>query len=86
MAGALPIYRGASTIHKFMPANDSFIDANSLSAAELGKLIVQLSQDERAYNKYFEFKQRPMSKDFESIALMSYIHPNVLCRLCNYVA
>lgn len=85
IAGALTVYRGASTIHRFMPSNDSFIDANAMSPKELGALINKIAKDEVLYNSYFQFKSRPMSSEFEHMALMSYIHPNVLCRLCNYV-
>ena len=68
-----------------MPDNCSFINANDLSAKELAVKLSQLSLDEKEYNKFFAFKEKPLSESFKSIALMSYSHPNVLCRLCDYV-
>eukprot|EP01036_Dinobryon_divergens_P022220 gene22220-30461_t len=85
-AGTVPVYKGASTIHKFMPANDSYIDANSLSPRQLATKLTELSQSEIEYAKFFAFKDRPLSESFKDIALMSYTHPNVLCRLCDYVS
>lgn len=41
---------------------------------------------EKEYNTYFAFQQRPLADSFKQIALMSYTHPNVLCRLCDYAA
>jgi hypothetical protein len=45
---------------------------------------LQVVKDEAQYSKYLSFKQRPLSKEFQDMALMSYVHPNVLCRLCEY--
>lgn len=84
IAGALPVYRGAPEIAAFMPANDSFIDANNLTPRELANKLENLKANEAEYNKYFDFKKRPMSSHFQEIALMSYTHPNVLCRMCEY--
>jgi hypothetical protein len=67
-----------------MPANDSFIDANSMSTIELADLLKQLSENDKKYNEFFNFKKRPLSDEFQEIALMSYTHPNVLCRICDY--
>lgn len=68
-----------------MPANDSFIDANALSPRQLATKLTELSKDEKEYAKFFAFKDRPLSQSFKDVALMSYTHPNVLCRLCDYV-
>ena len=67
-----------------MPSNDSFIDANLLSAHELAKLLTSLSNNEKEYNKFMRFKKDPIPKHFENIALMSYTHPNAACRICAY--
>lgn len=83
-AGTLPIYRGAPGIHRFMPGNDSFIDANQLNPRELANVIKKLLNSEEEYNKYFAFKQRPIVKHFEDIIEMSYVHPNAVKRLCDY--
>ena len=83
IAGTLPVYRGANSIAKFMPSNDSFINANNLTPQQLADKLNRLSSNEEEYNKYFAFKKQPLSKEFEDMALMSYVHPNVLCRLCD---
>jgi hypothetical protein len=82
-SGAVPVYRGASSIASFMPSNSSFIDGNNLTPVELATKMKQLAQDEVEYNKFFSFKQQPLSQGFMDISLMSYNHPNVLCRLCD---
>ena len=84
IAGSVSVYRGASSIHRFMPSNSSFIDANNMKAAELGALLNRLASNEQEYNKFFEFKKYPLASHFEEMAQMSYVHPNVLCRVCDY--
>ena len=83
-AGAIPVYRGARDVGRFMPSNDSYIDANDMSPKQLADLLKRLSSNEEEYDRYFAFKNKPLPKSFEDIALMSYTHPNILCRLCNY--
>jgi hypothetical protein len=83
-SGAVPVYRGDANVGRFMPSNDSFIDANKLSPKELADKLNGLAGDEKAYNKYFEFKEKALPQHFEEVALMSYTHPNVLCRMCHY--
>lgn len=68
-----------------MPANDSFIDANALNPRQLADLLLQLGTDQARYEAYLAFKQRPLSRGFKDMALKSYTHPNVLCRLCDRV-
>jgi len=84
IAGTLPVYKGAPSIHKFMPHNTSYIDANALNPKQLADKLTFLASNEEEYNKYFAYKSQPLSKDFENMALMSYVHPNVVCRLCDY--
>lgn len=83
-AGTVPVFRGTKTIYNFMPSNDSFINANDMTPKELASLLTSLSSNEEEYNKYMRFKNDPIPKRFEEIALMSYTHPNVACRICAY--
>ena len=83
-AGAVPVYRGAKQISQFMPGNDSFINANDMSPAQLAELLLRLKDDEDAYGHYMTFKNRPLPASFNEVALRSYTHPNVLCRLCAF--
>eukprot|EP01032_Pedospumella_encystans_P015845 gene15845-18102_t len=84
IAGTLPVYKGAPSIHKFMPHNNSYIDANAMDPKQLADKLTFLASNQEEYNKYFAFKSQALSKDFEDMALMSYVHPNVVCRLCDY--
>jgi Glycosyltransferase family 10 (fucosyltransferase) C-term len=42
-AGTVPVYRGTSSIRKFMPADDAFIDANDMTAPALAALLHRLA-------------------------------------------
>lgn len=65
-----------------MPSNNSFINANEKSPKELADMLKSLDQNQDEYNKYFEFKKYPLKEEFIRITKMSYMHPNVLCRMC----
>lgn len=82
-SGSLPVYRGTNTIGHFVPDNSSFIDANGMSPKALAALMKSIGSNEEQYNKFFEYKKRPLTPEFENVALRSYTHPNVLCRLCD---
>ena len=84
LAGTVPVYRGAASIHKFMPGKDSFIDANSLSPKELADLLQSYISNEQKYQSFFAFKQRPISQEFIEMTQRSYVHPNVVRRICDY--
>jgi hypothetical protein len=86
IAGTLPVYRGAESIAKFMPSRDSFINANQMTPKQIADLLTALSTDEKAYNKYFEYRSQPLSEKFYEITQRSYCHPEVLCRLCDYAS
>jgi hypothetical protein len=87
-AGAVPVYRGAKEISNFMPADDSFINANGMSAGQLATLLKLLAAEENKdkYDKFFAFKKRPLPQRFYELASNSYCHPNILCRLCEFAA
>jgi hypothetical protein len=67
-----------------MPANSSYINANDLSPKDLAQLLLSVGREENSYNAYLAFKKEPLSQAFQDMALMSYTHPNVLCRLCEH--
>jgi hypothetical protein len=69
-----------------MPSRDSFINANQMTAKQIADLLLSLSTDEKAYNKYFQYRTKPLSSEFFEITQRSYCHPMVLCRLCDYSA
>lgn len=85
-SGAVPVYRGSSSIHKFMPHNTSFINASNMTPRELADVLLKYAKNEDLYNGFFQYKKMnngQLPKHFEDIALMSYAHPNVVCRLCD---
>lgn len=84
LAGTVPVYRGTSAIHRFLPGNSSIIDANNLSPKDLADQLKRIGNDESEYKRFLKFKETGVRKEFEEVALRSYIHPNVLCRLCGY--
>lgn len=83
LAGSVPVYRGARSIHRFMPGNDSFIDANNLSARQLADLLQMYISNEQKYESFLAFKTRPIPSSFVSMTEMSYVHPNVVRRICD---
>jgi len=85
LAGAVPVYRGAAGISNFMPGDDSFINANGMTARQLADKLLATSANEALYNSYFAYKARKIPGSFDRLALNSFTHPNVLCRLCEYV-
>lgn len=84
LAGSISVYRGAKQIQRFMPSNDSFIDANQLSPKQLADKLLAIGKDEKLFNSYFDFKQKPLAQSFRAIGEMSYTHPNVVRRICDY--
>lgn len=85
LAGAVPVYRGAAGISSFMPGDDSFINANGMTAKALADKLLATSGDPASYAAYFAYKKRPVPDNFNRLALNSFTHPNVLCRLCEYI-
>ena len=84
IAGSVPVYRGTNTIHNFMPCNSSFINANGMTPKQLATLLNTLAKDERKYSAFLDFKAHPLPARFVEMAWQSYVHPNVLCRICDY--
>ena len=79
-------FPSSSTSSSAVLQGDCYINANDLSPLQVANLIkyYSLPEHENKYNQFFEFKKRPLDINFEKVALMSYTHPNVLCRLCEY--
>lgn len=82
MAGSIPIYRGAPGINAFMPSPTSFVNANILTPRQLADEIIRINASRNEYNTYFQFKQSPLPEEFYRISNMSYVHPNVVKRIC----
>jgi len=83
LAGTIPIYRGAPGINAFMPSSKSFINANNFTARQLADEILRINGSETIYEEYMQFKQQPLPDSFYQISNMSYVHPNVVRRICD---
>ena len=80
------MYRGASSIDKFMPSDSSpavikmsDFDDDMKSLAEYLK---KLASDEDAYNEYFVWKGGKETDRFQSILDMTAYKFTSLCRIC----
>eukprot|EP01039_Chlorochromonas_danica_P009570 gene9570-10577_t len=85
VAGTIPVYRGSPSINKFMPSDESFINANSLTPLQLATLLKEIAGNQDRYMQYMEFKKHSLPQSFLSITNMSYVHPNVAIRICEKV-
>lgn len=66
-----------------MPSPDSFIDANAYSPQELAQLLKDIAQDKTKYAKFMAFKHRPLPETFYQVTNRSYVHPQVVRRICD---
>lgn len=91
-AGCLPIYWGAPNVGDRLPMAKSrmlldYADLKSVDA--LAERIHELSQDEDAYNSFFEWKQRSSPEQwpplFRRIVELSD-QPHPVCRMCRFIA
>jgi hypothetical protein len=55
-AGSVPVYRGSNTIHKFMPANNSFLNANQLTPKELATQLKTIGENEQVRHDFLAMK------------------------------
>ena len=86
IAGAVPIYLGAPNINEFVPQNSVIsIPWNFTSAdiAQVVKVIQTIFTDEREYEKWTSFKQRPYSDDF--MRRFNFTRTDPKCRLCQRI-
>eukprot|EP01113_Clastostelium_recurvatum_P050461 TRINITY_DN9563_c0_g1_i1.p1 TRINITY_DN9563_c0_g1~~TRINITY_DN9563_c0_g1_i1.p1 ORF type:complete len:378 (+),score=70.69 TRINITY_DN9563_c0_g1_i1:17-1150(+) len=64
-AEVVPIYMGASNIDDYIPSPDSVIKVSDYASPQaLAEYLLQLSQDEDAYLKYFDWRIKGMSERF----------------------
>lgn len=79
-AGAVPIYRGASDVMRFLPSVDAAILVDhSVSIPDLAAMMVAESRNEMLYAKRLKWKQNP------DLAWVTEIDRNVIhchCRTC----
>lgn len=65
LAGTVPVYRGAPNIDRFAPGENAFINANDFSGpGELCAYLTELDRDEQAYQRFFQWREKPLLPQF----------------------
>lgn len=65
IAGTVPVYLGAPNVDEYLPADNCIINASDFSSGEeLARHLISLSKNRREYNRYLEWKKRPLRKSF----------------------
>ena len=84
IAGSVPVYLGAPNIEDFAPGEHCYIDASKWDDPnELADYLLELSQNDDMYNKYFEWREKPLRKEFTDLQNMTKEHE--LVRLCKLI-
>ena len=85
LAGSVPVFVGATAELKaanILPEG-SWIDANDFkSPAELADHLNHIASNEELYNRFFEWKKKPLPKNYELAKRFDW--GNVACNLCTY--
>jgi hypothetical protein len=80
-AGSVPVYLGASNVHKFVPSPKSIINvADFKSTKELAEFLIELDKNDTKYQEYLAWKKEGPSKSFIAIIDRAIVHSS--CRLC----
>lgn len=81
LAGAVPIYLGAPNIREFAPGEGCFVHVPDFdSPASLGAFLNNVCSDERLYNEFLQWKNKPLASRFLQMAEKQQINPFI--RLC----
>lgn len=82
-AGVVPVYFGAPNIERFVPDPSSIIVADRYTPKELAALLNKTASDPAEYAKYFEWKKKPFSDDFNRVLRLA--SRTVQCRLAMHL-
>ena len=84
LAGTVPVFMGARNVHRFAPANDSYIDVADFATPEaLAAHLTALAADPVRYLALHEWRRRPLAESFVALARESV--NTVPCRVCEAV-
>jgi hypothetical protein len=84
LAGSVPVYFGAPNIEDFAPGDQCFINiADFPDPRSLADYLLALSRDERAYQNYFSWKEKPFRPAFARLLELQREHAFV--RLVNKI-
>jgi glycosyl transferase family 10 (putative fucosyltransferase) len=82
--GSVPVYLGAPNVERFAPSPDCYIDVRDFAGPEaLAEYLLELDRDDDAYQRYFDWKQRPFRPEFQALIDIQRTDPVV--RLCDLV-
>jgi len=84
LAGTVPIYLGAPNIEDFVPGDNCFVNVRQFENPQsLADFIKACYDDEQLYEKFFEWRNKPLRQLFLSKIEKQKEHP--LVRLCRKV-
>lgn len=84
IVGSVPVYLGAPNIEDYAPGENCYIDASKWdNPKELADYLLELSENDDMYNKYFEWREKPLRKEFTDLQNITKEHE--LVRLCKKV-
>jgi hypothetical protein len=84
-AGAVPIYMGSPTIDDWIPGEHSIIKTSDFKGPKhLAEYLKYLLENEEEYNKYFEWKKKPLLEKFER-NFNNCVFYGAECRLCKLI-
>ncbi len=85
LAGCVPVYRGAPNVEAYAPGDHCYIDAGAFdSPRSLAAYLQDLSHDEIAYARYFDWRSQPLRPAF--VTQMDLASEEVFLRLARYIA
>jgi len=82
IAGALPVYRGSSSVEMLLPHKSSIINANSMNPLELAQYLQEVASNDQLYNSYFEWKNLPISHNFTKVFEHAAHSYTSMCHIC----
>jgi hypothetical protein len=82
IAGSVPVYRGASTIETFTPADRCYINVSDFGGPrELADYLLLLDREPARYMAYLQWKDRPFRRAFmELVGSLGEDYRRRLCR------
>ena len=82
-AGVVPVYFGAPNVDRFIPHPSAVIMADQYTPRDLAILLNETASDPSKYARYFEWKKKPFTEDFNRILRLA--SRTVQCRLAMHL-
>ncbi|EFA79155.1 hypothetical protein PPL_07980 [Heterostelium album PN500] len=84
LAGTVPVYMGADNIDKYVPEKSIIKTSDFQSPFKVAEYLNYLTNNETAYNEYFEWKKKPLPEHFVDKYNKCVFYTGE-CRLCTLV-